>query len=103
MMKTRVGGHASGGHAVARTTTPDLLAFCENVAQCRARCMITAHAVNAAARRSRGRTEINSAKRCPIGRLVKQTLLCHEHEWTLGQFAVGNVALGTSDFFQRTA
>ena len=36
-------------------------------------------------------------------RFVKQTLLCHEHEWTLGQFAVGNVALGSSDFFQRTA
>jgi len=138
-----------------------------------------AHAMNAAARRRRGRTEINSAKRCPIGVwlktgraincqrfaapplisppakfdwisqvrwcqfcaaqecnhespgepldlgfdffgmstlqsngtcayaqsvccpcgarvFVKQTLLCHEHEWTLGQFAVGNVAFAAA-------
>jgi hypothetical protein len=36
-------------------------------------------------------------------RFIKHALLCHEHEWTLGQFARGNVALGSSDFFQRTA
>src|SRR5207253_7805530 len=36
-------------------------------------------------------------------RFVKQTLLRHQHKWTLRDFAARNVALGIGNFFNRAA